>query len=156
MKKIKRNILGTLLITSFIVPMNTFALTKEEVVFTTLKNNGEVKQSIVNTHLKYVSKEKQEDETILKNILNISGKEEYEKNNNILTWKTEGKDITYQGETDKESPIKVDIKYYLDGKEIEKSKLLGKKGKVKIEANFTNTLYNEEYDMHTPFVVTTN
>ena len=155
MKKIKRNILGTLLITSFIVPMNTFALTKEEVVFTTLKNNGEVKQSIVNTHLKYVSKEKQEDETILKNILNISGKEEYEKNNNILTWKTEGKDITYQGETDKESPIKVDIKYYLDGKEIEKSKLLGKKGKVKIEANFTNTLYNEEYDMHTPFVVTT-
>ena len=155
MKKIKRNILGTLLLTSFIVPMNTFALTKDEVVFTTLKNNGEVKQSIVNTHLKYVSKEKQEDETILKNILNISGKEEYEKNNNILTWKTEGKDITYQGETDKESPIKVDIKYYLDGKEIEKSKLLGKKGKVKIKANFTNTLYNEEYDMHTPFVVTT-
>lgn len=155
MKKITRNILGTLVITSFMVPMNTFALTKEEVVFTTLKNNGEVKQNIVNTHLKYVSKEKQEDETILKNILNISGKEEYEKNNNILTWKTEGKDITYQGETDKESPIKVDIKYYLDGEKIEKSKLLGKKGKVKIEANFTNTLYNEEYGMHTPFVVTT-
>lgn len=155
MKKTIKNIVGTLVITSALIPMNTFALTKEEVVFTTLNNNGEVKENIVNTHLKYVSKDKQEDETILKEILNISGKETFEQKENILTWKTEGKDITYQGKTNKENPIKVSIKYYLNDEEMPKSKMLGKNGKVKIVVDFTNNLYNEEYKMHTPFVVTT-
>ena len=155
MKKIIKNVIGTLVIASTLIPVNTFALTKEEIVFTTLDNNGEVKENIVNTHLKYVSKDKQEDETILKEILNISGKEKYEREGNILTWKTEDKDITYQGKTDKENPIKVDIKYYLNDEEMPKSKILGKKGQVKIVINFTNNLYNNEYKMHTPFVVTT-
>lgn len=155
MKKNIKNILKTLIITSTLLPINTFALTKEEIVFTTLNNKGEVKENIVNTHLKYVSKDKQEDETILKEILNISGKEKFEQKENSLIWNTEGKDITYQGKTDKESPIKIEIKYYLNDKEMSKGEMLGKKGKVKIVINFTNNLYNEEYKMHTPFVVTT-
>ena len=140
MKKNIKTIIGALAITSMIFPVNVFALTKEEVIFTTLNNNGEIKENIVNTHLKYVSKEKQEDETILKEILNISGKEKFEQKGNTLTWNTEGKDITYQGITDKE---------------MTKGEILGKKGKVKIVINFTNNLYNEEYEMHTPFVITT-
>ncbi len=143
-----------LLVGCMIIPMNAFALEKQEVVFTTLNSNGTVKENIVNNHLKYTSKEDIEDETILKNILNISGKEKFIEENGKLTFKAEGKDITYQGTTDKQLPITAEIKYYLDGKEIKKKDILNKKGKVEIVINFKNNSYNEKYGMKTPFVVT--
>ena len=135
-------------------PINTFALTKQEVVFTNLTNTGDVKENIVNNHLKYISKEDIEDETILKNILNISGKEKFIQNDNLLTWSSKGKDITYQGNTDKDLPINVSIKYYLNDKEISKKKLLNKSGDIKIVINFENNSYDEVNGVHTPFVVT--
>lgn len=150
----KNKIINILLVGCMVIPLNTFALEKQEVVFTTLKSNGEVKENIVNNHLKYVSKDEIEDETILKNILNISGKEKFSQDNTKLTFKAEGKDITYQGITDKELPITAEIKYYLDGKELTKNKILNKKGKVEIIVNFKNNSYNEKYGMNTPFVVT--
>ncbi len=150
----KNKIISLFAISSILIPTNTLALTKQEVVFTTLDSNGKVVENIVNNHLKYVSKEEVEDETILKNILNISGKEKISQDGNTLRFKTNGKDITYQGTTDKELPITTEISYYLDGEKISKKKLLNKKGKVEIVVNFKNNSYNEEYGVKTPFVVT--
>lgn len=151
----KNKLVNMLLVGCMIIPINTFALEKQEVVFTTLNSKGEVVENIVNNHLKYVSKEEIEDETILKNILNISGKEKFNVDGDKLTFKGNGKDITYQGTTDKELPISVDINYYLNGEKISKKKLLNKSGKVEIVIDFKNNSYNEKYGMSTPFVVTT-
>lgn len=150
----KNKIVNILITLCMLLPLNTFALEKQEVVFTTLNSKGEVKENVVNNHLKYVSKDDIEDETILKNILNISGNEKFNITDNKLIFEGNGKDITYQGTTDKELPIGVDIKYYLNGKESSKKKMLNKKGKIKIVIDFKNNSYNEKYGMHTPFVVT--
>ena len=136
-------------------PINTLAYEKHETVYINLNSNGEVIESKVNNHLKYTPKEEIEDETILKNILNISGNEKYTLNNNKITFKANGKDITYQGTTDKKLPITANIKYYLDDKEISRKDLIGKSGNVKININFKNNSYNNKYNMYTPFVVTT-
>jgi putative membrane protein len=62
-------------------------------------------------------------------------------------------------ETEESSPIKTEIKYYLDGTEITASDLKGKSGKVKIEINYTNTdvkkvtLDGKNVTMYTPYVV---
>ena len=151
----KNKLLNILLVGCMVLPINTYALEKQEVVFTTLNSKGEVVENIVNNHLKYVSKDTVEDETILKNILNISGKEKFNKDGDKLTFKGNGKDITYQGTTDKELPITASIKYYLNGESISKKKLLNKSGNVKIVINFKNNSYNAKYGMSTPFVVTT-
>ena len=47
-----------------------------------------------------------------------------------------------KGNIKKELPISVDIKYYLDGKEISAKKLEGKKGNVKIVYSFKNNSYD--------------
>lgn len=151
----KNKVLNILLVGCIMLPLNTFALEKQEVVFTNLNSKGEVVENVVTNHLKYVSKETVEDETILKDILNISGKEKISVNDNIITFKGNGNDITYQGTTDKQLPITTNISYYLNGKSISKKKLIGKKGTVKIEINFKNNSYNEKENMYAPFVVTT-
>lgn len=77
-----------------------------------------------------------------------------------IVWQNLGKDIFYSGEIDENQPIKTEIKYYLDGKEYQAEELIGKKGKVKIEFKFENTLKNKvkinnKYEeLYTPFVVT--
>ena len=149
----KYKIVSLILMISVLLPINTYAYTKDETVFTTIKD-GEIKENIVNNHLKYIPREDIEDETILKNVLNISGDEKLTNKDNKITFKGQGKDIVYQGSTDKELPIKVDIKYYLDNEEISKKDLLKKKGRVTIKVNLENTSYIEDYNMHTPFVVT--
>lgn len=149
----KYKIVSLILMISVLLPINTYAYTKDETVFTTIKD-GKIKENIVNNHLKYIPREDIEDETILKNVLNISGDEKLTNKDNKITFKGQGKDIVYQGSTDKELPIKVDIKYYLDNEEISKKDLLKKKGRVTIKVNLENTSYIEDYNMHTPFVVT--
>lgn len=94
-----------------------------------------------------------EDETILKNIINLNGNEKFNLEGNKLTWYTKGKDIYYQGKTELESPIDINIKYYLNDKEMNPKKMVGKKGKVSIKVNITNREYNTNYNLHTPFVV---
>ena len=73
---------------------------------------------------------------------------------NKLTFKTNGKDITYQGTTNKELPISVNIKYYLNGEEISHKDLINKSGNVRIELLLNNNSYNDKYNMNNPFVVT--
>ena len=134
-------------------PLSTVAMTKKETVYVQLKNDGTPIKTTVNNHLFLTSEDKKiTDQSILKNITNTSGDETFEQKNNILTFENKGKDIFYQGTTEKTSPIQMKVKYYLDDKEMAVKDMIGKKGTVKIEINYEN----EAVDGTTyPFVVTT-
>ena len=159
MKNVKK--IGTVLLTTAILTTScpVFALTKDETVYSKLNSDGSVKKTVVSEYLKNTDKVIN-DQTNLKNILNINGTEKYKLEGTNLVWDAKGKDIYYQGETDKELPVSLDIKYSLNGKDIALKDLLGKKGNVKITLKYTNhdshkVLVNGKYEtLYTPFVVT--
>lgn len=164
MKKINYTIGAVVLATASVLtlaPLSVNAMTKNEIIYSNMNYNGEFYKTIVNNHLTLDGeKEELEDETKLKNILNLNGKETYKLDGSKVTWQNLGKDIFYSGEIEKEQPIKTEVKYYLDGEETNPTDIAGKKGKVKIEFKFTNDLKNKvkvngKYEnLYTPFVVT--
>lgn len=93
------------------------------------------------------------------NIKNVNGDETFTQEGNKLVWNADGADIYYQGETKKELPIEVKIKYELDGKEISSKEIAGKSGKVKITIEYKNkdshvvTINGKQETLYTPFVV---
>ena len=155
MKKIKY-----LLFTLLLIPISVFALDKEETIFSNLDYTGKVKNVKVTNHLKINETKTLEDNSSLKEILNISGDEKFKNDNGLLKWETKGEDIVYKGTTTKALPITTKITYYLNGDKIELNKLLGKKGHIEIKLDFTNETNNsvnvngKEENIHTPFVTT--
>lgn len=151
-------LLGTMLV--YTLPVAAF--TKDETVYTNAKSNGEQYQTIVTDHLINEEDEKLlKDMTNLLDIENTSGDEKFTQDGESLVWEADSNDIYYKGETDQELPVKLNIKYELDGKEISSDEIAGKSGKVKITISFEN---KEEHEvqingktekMYTPFVVAT-
>ena len=151
-------LLGTMLV--YTLPVAAF--TKDETVYTNAKSNGEQYQTIVTDHLINEEDEKLlKDMTNLLNVENTSGDEKFTQDGESLVWEADSNDIYYKGETDQELPVKLNIKYELDGKEISSDEIAGKSGKVKITISFEN---KEEHEvqingktekMYTPFVVAT-
>lgn len=129
--------------------------TKDETVYVVTESDGSQSDLIVSDHLKNKSgSDKIEDVSTLTDIENVKGDEKFEREDNgTLSWNAKGNDIYYQGKTDKEAPVSMDIKYYLNDKEVKGADLEGKTGKVKIVINYTN---NAEYNgVKVPFVVLT-
>ena len=53
-------------------------------------------------------------------IENVKGKEKFTREDDgSLSWNAKGNDIYYEGKTDQEAPVSMDIKYYLDDKEVD-------------------------------------
>ena len=105
MRKINK-IIGSVLISSIALqPTFVVALEKKETVYANLDYTGTPYKTTVNNHLYVDNSEKIEDETELKDILNINGDEKFELNDNKILWESTGKDIFYQGTTDKELPL---------------------------------------------------
>jgi len=157
-KKIKKTVAAALAISTMLMPLSTLALTKEETVYAKLNGDGSIKNILVNEHL--LNKENLdtiEDITDLENILNINSNHKFTRNENLLTWESKGKDIFYQGTTNKETPIAEKISYKLDGKDIKLEDLIGKKGKVEITIQYQNKDQHtvNENTLYTPFVVVT-
>lgn len=136
---------------------------KEETVYVNLDNSGKDidKTSSIwlhsNSPLKTV-----EDKSILKDVVNVKGEEKPEVKNEKLIWETDDTDIYYQGKADKELPIKPEIKYFLDGKEVEIGDIVGESGKLKISINIKNidrqNIETKNEDMklaYTPYMVAT-
>lgn len=155
MKKIKY-----LLFTLLLIPISVFALDKEETIFSNLDYTGKVKNVKVTNHLKINETKTLEDNSSLKEILNISGDEKFKNDNGLLKWETKGEDIVYKGTTTKALPITTKITYYLNGDKIELNKLLGKKGHIEIKLDFINETNNsvnvngKQENIHTPFITT--
>lgn len=151
MNKIVSSILVSIML---LQPFTVSALEKTETVYTNLDANGNAYKSIVNSHLYINEVGEVEDDTELKTLLNINGKEKYVQSERLLTWNASGKDIFYTGTIEKNQPISIKATYYLDGVETELSKMIGKSGKIEIVLDFTNNCYNESKNLYTPFVVT--
>ena len=113
--------------------------TRDETVYVNLDSRGIPMEKISsiwlhsNTSLGTV-----EEKTVLKDIKNVKDEEMPKIDGNNITWNTNKKDIFYQGTTDKDLPIEVEIKYFLDGKEMVPSDMVGKSGEVKIRLELKN------------------
>ena len=155
MKLIKKMTLWLLLISFTLVtlPVNVFALEKNETVYAKLGHDGRVKNIVVNEQLINNDKlNKIEDYSELKDILNIKNDNKFTTNNNKITWDAKGSDVFYKGTTNNNLPIDLDITYMLDDKEYKVEDMLGKSGRVTIELKYTNN--DKHGDLYTPFVVT--
>ncbi len=133
------------------------ALTKEETVYVKLNADGSTQKTLVNEHLLNRAKlEEMKDISDLQNILNVNGNEKFQITNQELLWNANGNDIFYQGVTQKEIPVQLHIKYYLDGEEKKLDEMLGKSGRISIALQYENkdshTINGEV--LYTPFVVT--
>lgn len=157
MKNILKKEFVLLLSLGITCPVN--ALTKTESVFSNLNTDGSINKITVTNHICSKTKEEYEDESELEDIINLNGSETFTKDGNNLKWKSDGKDIYYQGSTKKEGPIKININYYLNGEKKKAKEIVGKKGNVKVEINLENKMKNEVNingnieEVYTPFVV---
>ena len=159
-KKISKIISTILLCTMVLYTTPVFAYTKDETVYSKVNNKGNKYETIVSTHLQNDENEELiKDMTDLINIKNTNGEEKFEQKENSLTWNSEKHDIYYQGESNKDLPIEIKIKYNLDGKDIEPQEIVGKSGKVKITIEYNNKdehivkINGRDQKMFTPFVV---
>lgn len=159
-KSIRKITAGILLGTMVMYCLPVAAFTKDETVYSNAKSSGEKYKSIVATHLENTDDEKLlKDMTDLINIENTNGDEKHTTEGNTITWEANSNDIYYKGESEKELPIDISVKYELDGNEISSDEIGGKTGKVKITIETENKLehrvwLNGQYvKMYTPFVV---
>lgn len=139
-----------LLIIGLLIPFSVNAATKNETVYQIIDSNNNSTTTVTEV-LENIEGDVI-DESDLENILNINGEEQYFKDNNKLTWKSNGNSIYYQGNTNKKLPIDISIKYYLDDKEVNVKSLKGKAGHITIKINYKNN--DKHGDLYTPFVVT--
>lgn len=128
-------------------------LKKKETVYVELNPDGSVSNTTVSDVIEVKGKEPINDKSILDDITNLKGDEKFTKTNDgKLVWENKGKDITYQGTTDAQPPISVDVSYSLDGEDISAKDLVGKSGEVQIQYKFNNNAKVKGYD-YVPFVV---
>ena len=128
---------------------------KEETVYVKADAEGNTQTVIVSVWLKNKKKSaKIKDATDLNDIENVKGDETFQKGSkHSITWDANGNDIYYQGKTDKELPVSMQVTYYLDGKEISPKDLVGKSGKVRVRYEFTN--HDVHNGIYTPFTMIT-
>lgn len=160
-KKRPKQIASLIILSLCLSSTSVMALTKNETVYGKLNSDGSIKSILVNEHLlNNKNQDTIEDFSDLQDILNINGDNSFTKNNDKLIWDAHGENIFYQGTTNKELPVKVEISYKLDGKAIKIDDLLGKSGKVDIILKYTNSdkklvkVNGEMEALYTPFVVT--
>ncbi len=120
-------------------------ITKDETVYVLSGADGSVRKVLVNDWLKNSKKaDVIDDKSTLSDIMNVKGDETYTSGkHDSIAWEANGQDIYYQGTTTQDVPVKMTIKYTLDGKEISPAELAGKSGKVTIRFDYENTKYEE-------------
>lgn len=78
------------------------------------------------------------DKTILTNIQVLNKNGSFTQDVENLIWKTNGKDVYYQGLSDKPLPINPKLKVYFDGEEISSTALKNKTGNVKLNVSYSH------------------
>ncbi|GAA0767075.1 hypothetical protein GCM10008908_05670 [Clostridium subterminale] len=134
-------------------------INKDETVYVILDSNGKPEQKIVST---WINGEENlgefKDKCNLDNIKNVKGEESPAISGDELTWKVDGKDLYYEGESKRELPILVNLNYEIDGKKVEPKEALGQSGKFKITLTVKNNesrtakINGENKTLYVPFV----
>ena len=118
-------------------------ISKDETVYVLTGADGSVKKIIVSDWLKNeLGSASVADKSDLSDIENVKGDESYTINgDNMTVWDAQGNDIYYQGNIQKELPVGLSVRYYLDGKSVSPEELKGKSGKVTIHFDYENRQY---------------
>ena len=111
---------------------------KVEVVYVTSNAYGEIKNIEVETTLKAKEDGKLKDVNVLNNVINTSGDEDHDVEDDALVFENHGSDITYKGNINKDLPVNVKLTYYLDDKEVMVEDLAHKSGHLKIVVDYIN------------------
>ena len=164
--RIGKSIVSGLVITGLVLGNGAFIqaekVTKDESVYVNADADGNVTKITVSDWLKNAGVNGTvEDKSTLKDIVNVKGEETFEQNGEGVNWNAGSGDIYYQGTTDKELPVSVNISYKLDGQDISAADIAGKSGKVTITVSYTNhskvtkKINGEEKELYTPFLMAT-
>ena len=111
---------------------------KVEVVYVTSDAYGEIKNIEVETTLKAKEDGELKDVNVLNNVINTSGDEDHDVEDDTLVFENHGSDITYKGNINKDLPVNVKLTYYLDDKEVMVEDLAHKSGHLKIVVDYVN------------------
>ena len=112
--------------------------TKHERVFAVTAADGTVKTITDSIRLENTdSLEEIADRTLLTDIRNTNGKETFTLDGEALTWQAQGKDIIYQGTSDKALPVTPVVTLRLDGEEISAGELAEKAGRAELTVTYT-------------------
>lgn len=138
-------------------------ISKDETVYVLTGADGSVKKIIVSDWLKNeLGSASVADKSDLSDIENVKGDESYTINgDNMTVWDAQGNDIYYQGNIQKELPVGLSVRYYLDGKSVSPEELKGKSGKVTIRFDYENRQYETvqingvNQRIHVPFAMLT-
>ena len=123
---------------------------KDETVYVIMNNDGSVSNITVSDVLKNHESGNLSDVSELKDIKNLKGDEAYQADGKNLTWNAGGKDISYQGTSDKELPVDISISYRLDGKKVTAEELAGASGHLEMTYTYKNKTKKD--DLIVPFV----
>ena len=135
-----------------LIPFSASAA-KTETIYTNMDYSGNIKKTTVSNHIENKIEGEISDNSLLTNILNVNGSENFTQDDTHVTWYAKGKDIFYTGTTKEAQPINIVTKYYLDGKETKAEDIIGKSGKIKIEISLINNSLLRTNNTFTPYVV---
>ena len=163
MKKVSKifiALLSCLTAVCFVLPVSAETeVEKKESVYAVLNSDGSVESITVSDSLHSDSGfNNYKDESSLKDIENLKSNDEINQSGTTLTWNTSDTDIYYQGTSDSELPLNVDITYSLDGKKMSADEVVGQSGHLKINIKLTNNskqkyvVDGKTYNLVTPFV----
>ena len=111
--------------------------TKHERVYVVAAADGTVKSITDSVRLENADGlEEIADQTILTAIQNVGGKEAFTLDGETLTWKANGKDITYQGTSDKTPALLPVVTLTLDGENISFADLKDKTGDAVLTVSY--------------------
>ncbi len=143
-----------------VIPSHSSSAGKTETVYVLMNADGEQSSVIVSDQLKNKDGSAEvTDSTELKDIVNVKGYGDYTQNDDgTITWDAAGSDVFYQGSTDKELPLEVNISYELNGEAVSAEQIAGADGHVSIILDYKNNLSESvevdgnSYDVYVPFM----
>ncbi len=133
---------------------------KHETVFVTLDASGKPTEVIVTDRLTINQNGGSvTDVTSLTDLVPVKGGNLVSQAGGSVVWELEDTDLYYQGKSDQDLPLEVDIRYRLDGKEYNPEDLAGRSGQLEIQIDLRNNLRhkveidNKLVDMTAPLTV---
>lgn len=117
---------------------------KEETVYVLLDANGNKTDTIVSEWLKNPEgAQTMYDSTKLKDVEVVKGNASYTQDDDMLVWNSDGGDIYYQGKSDKDVPVNVEVTYTLNDAKVDATEIDHASGHLVVNYNYTNN-YSEE------------
>ena len=114
--------------------------TKHERVYAVTGADGALKSLTDNIRLENAEGlDEITDRTMLTDLENVNGEETFALQGEALTWKAGGKDITYQGTSEKPLPVTPVVTLRMDGEEITAEAMKEKTGRAELTVAYTRT-----------------